>query len=352
MVRSTAVQPKDRKELAPNWKLGPERRVSRRPKTEMTLRGDASPRPFVKWAGGKTQLLDQFELLYPPASQVQRYIEPFVGSGAVFFQVRELLQPKETILADGNEELINAYRVVQNDVADLIKALAKHKKGHSQDHYYRVRGQSPKRLDEVARAARLIYLNKTCFNGLYRVNSRGEFNVPMGRYKDPPILDERNLRAVSKALAGVKLWVSSFRKTAKHARAGDFIYFDPPYHPISETSYFTAYAVNGNRSHFSEEDQVDLAKVYRDLAAHGCLVMLSNSDAEFIRKLYVPKSSRTHSAHGIRIRKVFARRNINSRAERRGRIREIVVLNYHPPENPSYLTQLFEDDRVGREGLI
>lgn len=326
--------------------------MPRRVRTETTLQTAVSPRPFIKWAGGKTQLLDQFEPLYPPASRVHRYFEPFVGSGAVFFQIRELLEPKEIILADGNAELINAYRVIQQNVTEVIRALARHKKAHSREHYYRVRGQSVGRLGEVARAARLIYLNKTCFNGLYRVNSRGEFNVPMGSYVNPPILDEANLRAVSRALAGVKLWERSFQETSKQARPGDFIYFDPPYHPVSDTSYFTAYAVNGNRSQFSEDDQRELARTYRELADRGCLVMLSNSDVSFIRKLYAGRSTRGHGDSRIRIRKVFARRNINSRADRRGRVGEIVVLNYTPPSNPTRFTQLFEEDRVGRQGII
>ncbi|HZE89666.1 MAG TPA: Dam family site-specific DNA-(adenine-N6)-methyltransferase, partial [Verrucomicrobiae bacterium] len=135
------------------------------------------PRPFLKWAGGKTQLLDRFERLYP-GGPIPRYVEPFVGSGAVFFHVARILQPRDVVLADGNEELINAYEVIQGDVERLIRTLSRHKRDHSEAHYYEVREQAPSILGKVARAARLIYLNKTCFNGLYRVNSRGQFNVP------------------------------------------------------------------------------------------------------------------------------------------------------------------------------
>ncbi|MBI3448733.1 MAG: DNA adenine methylase [Acidobacteria bacterium] len=278
------------------------------------------PRPFLKWAGGKTQLLDRFEPLYP-RGPISRYVEPFVGSGAVFFHVARTLRPGSIVLADGNEELINAYEVIQRDVERLIRALAKHKRDHGEDHYYEVREQSPSALGTVARAARLIYLNKTCFNGLYRVNSRGEFNVPMGRYTDPPILDEPNLRAVARALSGVTLKVAHFRETVTYAKKGDFIYFDPPYDPVSATAYFTAYAVNGQRSHFSIADQEELASVGATLAARGCRVMLSNSDTPRIRKIY-------GSGSRWRTVPITARRNINSRADRRGSVRELVILGY------------------------
>lgn len=289
----------------------------------------ASPRPFIKWAGGKTQLLAQFESLYPRAGEVRRFIEPFVGSGAVFFDVRERLRPGQMILADGSEELINAWLVVRDDVRSLIRLLRRHRRLHSEEHYYRIRSQRPARLSPAARAARLIYLNKTCFNGLYRVNSRGEFNVPMGRYVDPPILDEKNLRAASAALRGVELKVAHFRETLKYARAGDFVYFDPPYQPLSATSSFTSYSVHDGKLGFGEDDQRELAQVYAALDSRGCRVMLSNSDSPLTRRLY----------RAFDLRKVRARRSINSKSERRGAIHEVVVLNYRsaselPPPNP------------------
>jgi DNA adenine methylase len=168
-----------------------------------------------------------------------------------------------------------------------------------------------------SRAARLIYLNKTCFNGLYRVNRGGGFNVPMGRYKNPPILDEENLRAVSASLAGIRIRAAHFRETLEYARAGDFVYFDPPYHPISKTAFFTSYTQGA----FGSADQEELAGVYAKLAKRGCLVMLSNSDCPFIRDLY----------RGFDVRTVMARRSINSNAGRRGKIGEVVVLSYKPP---------------------
>ena len=274
------------------------------------------PRPFLKWAGGKTQLLSQFEALYPPKSQVKRYLEPFVGSGAVFFHVKRLFNPDEIFLLDNNEELINVYGVVQNHVEGLIRALAKHQNSHTRDHYYRTRSQNSPAMSSLSRAARLIYLNKTCFNGLYRVNAAGQFNVPMGRYKNPTILDGANLRAAAKALRGVQLQAAHFRDTLEHARSGDFIYFDPPYQPLSQTSSFTAYT----RGAFRSSDQEELAEVFRILSARGCNVMLSNSASSSIRKLY----------DGFEIRRVKARRSINSKAERRGQIPEAVILNYEP----------------------
>ncbi|HEY3175529.1 MAG TPA: DNA adenine methylase [Candidatus Polarisedimenticolia bacterium] len=281
----------------------------------------APARPFLKWAGGKTQLLAQFSQLYPRAADARRFIEPFVGSGAVYFHVGSLLCPDRTILADDNSELINVYRVIQGDVGSLIRQLRKHKAAHSRDHYYAVRARDPGRMGPAARAARTIYLNRTCFNGLYRVNSGGGFNVPMGNYKDPPILDEENLRAVNESLARVLIRAAHFRETLRYARAGDFVYFDPPYHPISTTSYFTSYT----RGSFGPADQEELAEVYARLAARGCRVMLSNSDCPFIRDLY----------RGFDVRTAMARRSINSNAGRRGKIAELVVLSYDPPSAPA-----------------
>jgi len=281
-----------------------------------TRRKSDPPRPFLKWAGGKTQLLPQFEALYPRAARGRRYLEPFLGSAAVFFQVRALLRPRQAVLADGNEELINVYRAIQGSVSKVIRILSEHKRLHSKEHYYLTRSRQPRDLSPTERAARFIYLNKTCFNGLYRVNAGGEFNVPMGRYQAPPILDAGNLRSVARSLKGVELRVAHFHQTLDYARAGDFIYFDPPYHPVSRTSSFTSYT----RDSFHPSDQEELAEVFAALSSRGCLVMLSNSDCPFIRRLYA----------GFAIHTVRARRSINSKADRRGRIPEIVALNYEP----------------------
>jgi DNA adenine methylase len=268
-------------------------------------------RPFLKWAGGKTQLLPQFERLYP-RRHVRRYLEPFLGSGAVFFHAQPRLLPQQSILTDNNDDLIATFSAVKSHVDALIEHLTILKQSHSQDHFYDVRQQQPTGL--VERAARLIYLNKTCFNGLYRVNSRGEFNVPFGRYANPGIVDVPALRAASSQLQNADIRVAHFAEVFESADEGDFVYFDPPYQPLSDTAYFTSYT----RAPFSEDDQAQLAEVYRALDTRGCLLMLSNSDTPLIRDLYT----------GFDVKTVLARRNINSKADRRGPINEVVVLNY------------------------
>jgi DNA adenine methylase len=271
-------------------------------------------RPFLKWAGGKTQLLPQFERFYP-REKIERYIEPFLGSGAVFFRVRAQLDPETAILCDNNEELIDTFKAVQTDVEGVIQRLRIHKDKHSPEYFREMRTRPIE--DATGRAARLIYLNKTCFNGLYRVNSRGIFNVPIGRYHKPAILDEDGLREASQQLRGVKLLAQDFRKLPARAKRGDFIYLDPPYYPVSKTSYFTSYT----RDSFGAKDQWDLSEVYDQLCQVGCFVMLSNSDNPFIKGLY-------WRLKDARIHRVSARRNINSRAERRGHIKELVIVNY------------------------
>jgi len=277
------------------------------------------PKPFLKWAGGKTQLLDQFSRLYP--HEFAAYHEPFVGSGAVYFHLRSLKMNgtlngsmTQAYLTDCNGELVNGYRIVQNSVDELILLLTKHKRKHSPDYYYKVRSQELDGLSDVKRAARLIYLNKTCFNGLYRVNRNGQFNVPMGRYKNPAIFDEEKLRVVSQSLQTAHINYSSFKEVLNKATSGDFIYFDPPYHPLSKTSNFTSYTENN----FGEQEQRELADAFRELDRKGCKVMLSNSSALFVWKLY----------EGFKRVRVKAARLINSKAQKRGKISELVILNY------------------------
>jgi DNA adenine methylase len=271
-------------------------------------------RPFLKWAGGKTQLLPQFEQYYP-REKIERYIEPFLGSGAVFFHVKSRLHPKTAILCDNNDELIETFKAVQTHVEDVIRALRTHKRKHGPEYFREMRTRPFKSATE--RAARLIYLNKTCFNGLYRVNSRGVFNVPMGRYHKPAILDEDGLREANRQLQDVQIMKRDFHELPDLAERGDFIYLDPPYRPVSSTSYFTSYT----RDPFGDREQRDLSDVYGQLCEAGCLVMLSNSDNPFIRKLY-------RRFKDVHIHTVSARRNINSRAERRGPINELVIVNY------------------------
>jgi DNA adenine methylase len=274
-----------------------------------------SAKPFLKWVGGKQQLLVQFEAFLPVG--ISRYLEPFVGGGAVFFHYWNTGRlPKNVFLLDNNEELINAYRVVRDQVDALIEQLTIHKRKHNQSYYYRIRDldRRPANLTEVERAARTIYLNRTCYNGLYRVNSKGQFNVPIGSYKEPQIVYEEILNAASTALQGTTIKCGDFRKVVEFARAGDFFYFDPPYDPVSKTASFTGYT----SASFNDEDQRDLARVFAQLTEMKCRCMLSNSYTPFILDLY----------RNFRIEVVQAKRAVNSNGNGRGHISEVVVLNY------------------------
>lgn len=273
------------------------------------MRRGSAARPFLKWVGGKGQLLAQMQPLLPPA--FGRYFEPFVGSAALFFHLR----PGGATLTDVNAELIDCYRAVQKHVEDVIRALERHE--YDETHYYRLRDRDPAELPLPERAARTIYLNKTGYNGLYRVNRSGRFNVPFGRYvnpgfRHPDSLD--NLRACARALRGVKLAVRDFADVARHARAGDFVYFDPPYVPVSQTADFTSYIPGG----FGQPDQERLAAVFADLAGAGVNVMLSNSDTPAVRALYAR----------FRIDRVLAARSINSKVTKRGKVGEVVVRSW------------------------
>jgi len=266
--------------------------------------------PFLKWAGGKRQLLSQYARYFPPTETIQRYFEPFIGSAAVFFH----LQPPRAMLSDRNEKLIEVYRAVQQEVEAVIAALEGHR--NEEDYYYAVRAQNPAELSPAERAARLIYLNRTCYNGLYRENSRGEFNVPFGRYRNPKICNKKRLRTAARALQPVTLCAGDFAEVVTTAGAGDFVYFDPPYAPLSATSSFTGYDKYG----FGEADQTRLAQMVHELTGRGCRVMLSNSSATLIYDLY--------EGHGYRLIPIQARRSINSKADGRGPVKELLILNY------------------------
>ncbi len=277
--------------------------------------------PFVKWAGGKSQLLSQFEPYFP--TSLGRYVEPFVGGGAVFFHLyrQGRLQGKEVVLIDSIEELINCYRVVRDQSEALIAELEHHEAGKTdRAYYYRVRAWDRQpgyaRRGDVARAARFLFLNRTCYNGLYRVNRRGEFNVPFGRHRNPTVCDAANLRAVSHALQGVRLLAADFERCLEVAQAGDFVYLDPPYHPLSATASFTSYTAGA----FGVEDQQRLAEVFRRLDRRGCQLMLSNSCTPLIEELYA----------GYQQLQVRANRPISARTDRRGAITELLVLNDYP----------------------
>jgi len=267
---------------------------------------------FVKWAGGKKQLLEQFKPFFP--KKINRYIDTFVGGGAVLFYVIKHYKPKEIIISDINPELINAYKVIKNDVENLIKELRKLRKQHNKENYYKIRAEDTKLLSPLTRASRFIYLNKTCYNGLYRVNSKGQFNVPMGSYKNPSIFSEQELREISNLLKNVKIKKASFEKCLNWAKKGDFIYFDPPYYPLKKGKSFTTYT----KDNFLDKEQKLLAEVFKKLDKKGCKVMLSNSDTDFIKGLYKEYKPKI----------VKARRMINCQGEGRGHINEVVVVNY------------------------
>jgi DNA adenine methylase len=271
---------------------------------------DVRPRPFVKWVGGKRQLLQQLIARMP--EEYGRYYEPFLGGGALFFTV----QPEKATLIDSNEELINAYKVVESSPKKLVTSLLKHE--HTSEYFYELRGKdrdpSYAKWSDVERASRLIYINKTCYNGLYRVNSKGHFNAPFGNYKNPKICDAENLEACSEVLKAATIRCASYKDIAKTVKAGDFVYLDPPYAPLSATSNFTGYVADG----FSAQDQVELRDFCCKLNERGVHWMLSNSAAELILDLY----------QEFYIEEVQAARNINSQATGRGKITELIIRNY------------------------
>ena len=275
---------------------------------------ELQPRPFLKWAGGKRQLLPDLLQALDAAGCFRNYHEPFLGGGALFFAMaRRSLQPdRRHLLSDINQNLVDAYEGVRDHVENVIELLEHHRVHHGKGYFYKVRAHVP---DDIAgRAARIIYLNRTCFNGLYRENSKGEFNVPFGRHKNPLICDKANLRAVSETLRLAKLSAKPFDQIREDVQPGDLVYFDPPYAPISQTSDFTTYAKGG----FGYREHVKLAKLAADLAATGVKVMLSNSLTEFTKNLY---------PH-FYLEKVSVHRIIGSYVERRGKVMEVLATSF------------------------
>jgi DNA adenine methylase len=266
---------------------------------------------IVKWAGGKRQLLSQLEPLFP--KKFKNYHEPFVGAGSVMFYLAQTREIKKIFISDVNAELINVYEIVRDNLEELIEILKKYQQKHSKEVYYATRGENPELMSNLSRAARFIYLNRTCFNGLYRVNASGKFNVPIGSYKNPGICQEETLRSISKLLASVEIKNQSFEKVLKEAKKGDFIYFDPPYYPLKKSS-FTTYS----KDKFLDEEQRQLFRTFKKLDEKGCLVMHSNSDTQFIKELY----------GNYNVQFVDARRSINSNSGKRGKIKEVVITNY------------------------
>lgn len=289
-------------------------------------------KPFVKWAGGKRQLLPIIIKNLPKElieNRIKTYIEPFVGGGAVFFYIVENYKLDRIILNDKNEELIDVYRVIQNNVVALIDELRKVEKEYlsldengRKAYFYEKRDQyNSNKKDRILTAVNFIFLNRTCFNGLYRVNKKGEFNVPYGRYKNPTILDEENLRNVSICLKNVELHSGDFEEIENYVDDKSFIYLDPPYRPLDATSNFTSY----DKGEFNDDDQKRLAAFYRLLNEKGAKLMLSNSDPknidekdDFFDELY----------KGFNIKRVYANRMINSNGKGRGKINELLITNY------------------------
>jgi DNA adenine methylase len=270
--------------------------------------------PFLKWVGGKRQLLPKIVEHLPKNFREFKYFEPFIGGGAVLFH----LQPENAVINDFNKELINVYNVVKNRLDDLVIDLKKHK--NTSEYFYQIRGVDRTdeflKLSDVQRASRIIYLNKTCFNGLYRVNSAGEFNAPFGRYKNPNIVNEPTLKAVNKFLNknNISINCGDYSDILEQADENSFVYLDPPYHPISENSNFTGYIQGG----WDMFDQIRLREVCDILNGKGTKFLLSNSSAQFIKDQY----------ENYTITTVKAIRSINSNGADRGQIDEVLIKNY------------------------
>lgn len=269
-------------------------------------------RPILKWVGGKRQLLDEITPLIPKSST---YVEPFVGGGAVVFS----LQPKKAVLSDFNGELINVYQCIKDDPDDLLSLLREHAEKNTDKYFYSIRALDREpgysALSNVERAARIIYLNRTCYNGLYRVNAAGQFNAPYGRYKHPAIVQEPIIRAVSDYFREneITLMQCDYTKALKGLNRGAFVYLDPPYMPLSETSAFTGYTEGG----FDYEEQVRLKKTCDKLVSEGIHFLQSNSDCTQIRELYADQH--------FHVKTVKAKRAINSKSNLRGEINEVLI---------------------------
>ena len=267
------------------------------------------PRPFVKWAGGKRQLLDILNRAAP--KEYGQYFEPFVGGGAFFFS----LKPHNATISDANPELINCYEVIRDNADALLRSLLRHK--NEEEHFYITRAKELSKLTAIQRASRFIYLNKTCFNGLYRENRSSKFNVPFGRYDNPKIADKENLFSIQEYLrkSEIEIIHQDYKETVSKAIEGDFVYFDPPYVPLTKTANFSTYIKGG----FDLLEQSNLAKVMADLTNKGVKVMLSNSNTEIIHELY----------KDFDIKTISATRSINCKGTKRGKeANEVLVTNY------------------------
>ena len=293
-------------------------------------------RPFVKWAGGKSGLISQLKDFYPfdlENGKIEKYVEPFVGGGAVLIDVLQKYEVKEAYAFDINEDLINCYNVIKNNIEQLIQELYKKEKEYKKlemdernIYFYDIRKEyNSYKLEKeinIKRASEFIFLNKTCFNGLYRVNKSGKFNVPCGKYKNPTICDSKNLRNLSKLIQNVTFLYDDYKRSNRYVDNKTFVYFDPPYRPISVTSGFTSYT----KEDFNDEAQKELARYYNELNTKNARLMLSNSN---------PKNTNQkddffeENYKGFNINEVYAKRMINSNSKKRGEISELLITNYN-----------------------
>ena len=275
------------------------------------------PKPFVKWAGGKRQLLAELEKNFP--KQFGTYFEPFLGGGAVLFDLLAKKPNLKCSVSDLNSDLVLAYVTIRDKLGRLIESLENHSKNYHKDstnYYYEVRKQEPK--SQIEKVSRLLFLNKTCFNGLYRVNSKGKFNVPMGRYTNPNIVNSENLTTASKFLQSEKIKIScrDFESILKDAKKGDFVYFDPPYQPVSDTANFTSYT----HRDFTEDDLQRLADLANQLNSKGVHVLLSNSNTKIVKKIFSSKK--------WKVKEIAVNRAINSNSQKRTGHKEVLIKNY------------------------
>jgi DNA adenine methylase len=275
------------------------------------------PKPFVKWAGGKRQLLAELEKNFP--KQFGTYFEPFLGGGAVLFDLLAKKPNLKCSVSDLNSDLVLAYVTIRDKLGRLIESLENHSKNYHKDsteYYYDVRKQEPK--SQIEKVSRLLFLNKTCFNGLYRVNSKGKFNVPLGRYTNPNIVNRENLIIASKFLQSERIKIScrDFESILKDAKKGDFVYFDPPYQPVSDTANFTSYT----HRDFTEDDLQRLADLANQLNSKGVHVLLSNSNTKIVKKIFSSKK--------WKVKEIAVNRAINSNSQKRTGHKEVLIKNY------------------------
>ena len=288
-------------------------------------------KPFLKWAGGKGQLLNKIELIYLFDENITKYAEPFVGGGAVLFDILNKYDLEEVYISDINPELINTYKVIQNNIEELIYLLWEYHNEYiyldDEDRkiYYnykrKVFNETDTTFDPIKKAALMIFLNKTCFNGLYRVNKQGLFNVPMGKYKKPCICDEENLRNVSTKLQNVEIVCGDYRESRDFIDNHTFVYFDPPYRPITKTSNFTSYT----KDSFTDDNQIELGKFVDEMDKRGAKIAISSSDPKNIN----PEDNFMDDIYSkYNIKRVEANRMINSKGNSRGKINELLICNY------------------------